>query len=114
MNNLLSFCRTGTETIYKAHICAVTAFIKLHHKFITEIKSTVERFNMKLSTWHHHLQLQEARKKNENQTNKHGLCSCARMAVLTMEEVLCEVLNRKSVIVPRVSYDVRGRPGLLS
>ena len=52
-------------------------------------------------------------KKNQNQIKKHGLCSCARMAVLTIEEVLCEVLNRKSVIVPGVSYDVRGRPGLL-
>ena len=73
MTYSLSSCRTGTETIQEAYICAVTAFIKLYQGFITEIKSAVERFNMKRSTWQHHLQLHEARKKNENQTKKHGL-----------------------------------------
>lgn len=66
----LSFCPTPTKTISEAHICALTAFIKLNHTFITEIKSMVVCLITAAIACLHYLMFRTACLKNEIQTKK--------------------------------------------
>ena len=79
----LSFCPTPTKTISEAHICALTAFIKLNHTFITEIKSMVVCLITACITCWHYLKFHANRWKNEIQMKKPDLIFMRQNGSLT-------------------------------